>query len=412
MPRQRAVVRSGVLGLVVLLFCSGCVIFRIGQSGPAGLAATDRAILPILGDFDSDGWAEPVVLTDTGLVMMELCGDGCLRRVDHIPFTVGIHSRAQEAASVADFDADGVDDLAVLQSDGIHVYFGSQGGGSASPGLSLSDSVFVAADYEDPFLGTFPFEGVHAADIDDDGRTDVVLLGAEYHYATIDGQRQVTTPGAFWVPSFGGPCDRRFSRGAADVDGDDQPEFLASTTGACLPDLVYVGWIDVIGVDEFWRHHFTGFGSLGPLGDINSDGYDDITIRFALPQPPPDTADIHLSDGSDFVALTTSNGAPRSVPARTGALHDLDGDGTTDLSTVDVDAQELVWWNGDGNSGFTSPFGIDSFSLDLGPNSDVGPIAYGDVNGDGLTDALVVDRSADLAPATVVLNESFVPTPP
>jgi hypothetical protein len=136
------------------------------STGPlaSSAGAMPRALVP--GDFDGDGITDLVVCNATTppvATVLRGQGVGGSGSGTFTPFAVLPLSAPGMHAATADFDVDGLDDIAVSQSDdtGIVTVFRNLGGGSFATGV------------EYPVFGRC--DGIAAADADQDGITDLLV---------------------------------------------------------------------------------------------------------------------------------------------------------------------------------------------------------------------------------------------
>jgi hypothetical protein len=180
--------------------------------------------------------------------------------------------RFGERLRAGDFNGDGVDDLAIgvrenesLVVDGVHVIYGFQGTGLASPG---NHSYLYASDL---FVGT----GLAVGDFDGDDFDDLAIGipgddtvfseggAVRILFGTAGGVTSVGTQ--FWTQDSPGILDEvedfdyfGFSLAAADFDGDGNDDLAVGVTRESLPD-----GPDVAGAVNVLYGTFDGLGSEG-----------------------------------------------------------------------------------------------------------------------------------------------------
>ncbi len=231
-----------------------------GQGGLATPLAFPAGQLPIsvqAGDLDGDGWIDAVVGTSANFSLRVLLNDGAggLVQDSWYPLGPGVFPR------LADLDEDGALDVAAWRANSLHVFLGDGTGGlteiESHPELAVDDRAVALADIDqdghvDALSGWWPTglvirfgDGsghfttseswsipggsgdIELADMDDDGRLDVVAETA----ATAEGFAILHGTGtrAGQAPRlYDAPVTRRPT--AADFDGDGRTDLLLGTT--------------------------------------------------------------------------------------------------------------------------------------------------------------------------------------
>ena len=431
-------------------------------AAPAPYPLNGAGSKPRLGDFDGDGWPDLALLVDGALAVRRNDGAG--------GFLAPVLLRATMSwyldFALGDLDGDGDDDVVLAdefialsgppQTADTEVWLcNGQGGFSlhaslggdrlgarvdvadldddgdldllsttdASSGqslvrrrLNLGGAVFGAAQDELVYGAT---DQVRAADVDGDGRAEVIVVVGATGVATVfdvDPSGNLSAAKAFAVGAV-----TRVE--AAELDGDRSADLIG-----LKPDFA-------AGVFVFGSRTASSVGSvaLGApnaslaviRGDVDGDLAPDLVLGsqllindgngvFASSSLPPIPAlvwsnalgdidgdgdlDLLRGDGTFSVTVLVNNGAgvftaagvvPVGVNSRWIALHDLDGDLDLDLFTLNR----------------ASPSGLSGASVCLGdglgafgPRTLYGQLnnsesaAFGDFNGDGRTDIAVAHR--------------------
>ncbi len=291
-----------------------------------------------------------------------------------------IVGRIPTSMVVADFDADGNPDIALINwYDGsVQVLYGDGKGGSSY-------------SYQMP-VGTPPYEGavnLAAGDFNGDGIVDLAV---------------VTGDGYVHILKFAG--DRSFSD-STETHVCADPEYIA--TGDFNND----GTLDVVVScqEPFGMYYMegTGYGSLDPpkaiainripaqiaVADFNGDGNLDFAVGSV-----DSLVTVFLGDGkSNFTLLNTlyAGGDPEGV-----VVGDFNGDGSPDLAAIsDTDNLITVFLNNNNGTGVLSQ----KATYSTGSNAVTASITVGDFNGDGVTDLAYTTSTANpysMDPASAV----------
>jgi uncharacterized repeat protein (TIGR01451 family) len=312
-----------------------------------------------VGDFDGDGRADAAYGREitSGVALMRGDGAGGF----HAPIVTETTPSALSSVvglHAADLNGDGRLDLA--QSDftnGFFVFLGLGDGRFAQSGLGGGD-FFVASSG----LGDF----------DGDGRLDLALAlwpGFGHPSRVLvyrgDGNGGFGSPVTTNVPSlvFAGEM------GAADFDGDGRADLAVSDRGVNGRLTVLLGTASLA---LTLRGQFASNPAEAlALGDADGDGRQDVALASTT-----GTATVLRGDGTGGFALATTVDAPPG--ANHVRLADLDGDGRLDLATTGANL-----WIRRGEGAFV--FGPAArFGLS-------GAMAAGELTGDGRTDLLVGD---------------------
>jgi hypothetical protein len=224
---------------------------------------------------------------------------------------------------------------------------------------------------------TGPVEGLAAGDLNFDGLLDYMAIAPG---ATPSDPRRLlrflATPGNGFVQETVVPAvevGAATDVAVANLNGDGLPDIVFVRDGADPNVTVALGGLVT-------REFDSGIGSPRDveLGDLTGDGLPEIVVagNEASVGVLVNTGAGQFADGR--LEPTGAGGATRRI-----ALTNFDGDGQLDLLATDNAAAVLLPLRGDGAASFQSlgprPTGL------AGPTASV---ATGDVNGDGVTDAL------------------------
>ncbi len=332
---------------------------------------------PTLADYDGDGDLDFTVSSRIGeLYWFERrSADEWLRR------KVGDVALGQLGAAPLDVDRDGHPDVVI----GGYWY--------RNPG-NPRESEFVRYEY-DPTIER-EIHDVVTADVDGDGREDVVVQG--------DGD------GLFWYSIPDDPLEAKvwkrttvtldvlekndfihsgiFPRGVADLDGDGDVDVFVTDR-----------WFENSGDGRAWTKHRLPFGSRGRYGmssrgwivDLDGDGDADIVATHADQQ---NSAVAWLENDGKTPPNFDLHYLPNQAPGTRGSFHslavaDFDLDGDLDIMTVEqedttippagVDTRRWFVFENLGGTRFVERV---VFEGKLGGHD----ILVGDIDGDGDTD--------------------------
>jgi hypothetical protein len=314
----------------------------VGYTTPFGYDAIGIAI----ADFDSDGVPDvATTVKDNGtyrFLVFHGLGDGTLGTSVYKPIPADVR------LLTSDFDGDGRPDVASTSGiNPIATFFNYSGGGFTVPAPYASQSA------------------IGAGDLDGDGKPDLVF---------IDSSNVLTALSGLGGGAFGNPHSVALSHGLygpqlADFDGDGRVD-LTSPGGA--------------GIDTLLGN---GDGTFLTLETLDAGSFPSGLLAF-------DQQLLAVNNRSNDVTVRTSNGdgtfgAPTYYPVGSspscGVAGDFTGDGVTDVVVLNNGSSDLSVLRG--NPGgtfsplpFTTPLAFAAYG-----------VAASDFNGDGLLDLAVAD---------------------
>ena len=384
--------RLGVIGVTAAsLLAASCINFAPAVSSQASTVEAARSIDVGFADVTGDGADDVIVAVSLpgadALVRMAPCGGGCLERREEV-----LPGDEVWDLATADFDGDGVMDVAVVTAADVKVYFGGTATAGRPEGL-VADDVVVAAQPE-----LQPWSRVVADDFDGDGDADIGVSSSQlYEFVAGDGDGGFAAPVTVVLlparASVGG-------LGAGDVDGDGVPEVLVVQSGLALTNIVgeVVAFRD--GVSSVARYSEIGTLYSGvTASDVDGDGLDDVAVERFVPVQV-DFGDVRLlrSTGTGFTGFG-QGGAVTTLPARPVdmELRDIDGDGKVDF--IASDGTQLSWWHGLGTGAFAT-------RVDRAAGQAPSGLTFGHVAGSARADLVVANPTAAFAPVSYLTNAS------
>ncbi len=340
--------------------------------GPSDEYTTDfGAYASVVADFNHDGIPDIAVVNRRVSSVSVLLGNGDGTFQDPLEFAVG--SRP-ESMAVADVNGDGKPDIvtASTTNGNVSVLLGNGDGTFQSPLTFATDAV--------------P-EGVAIGDVNGDGKPDIVT--ANYENDTV-GVLFGNGDGTFQTVQL-------YNAGSG-------PQAIV------LADLNHDGKLDIVTANSYGGTFSTllnnGDGTFGassdlPVGqnpyavavaDLNHDGNLDVVV----PGYSDDNVSVYFGNGdgtfqSQQIISTGSGSGPDGL-----VIVDINGDGKLDLVTANYTSNSVsvLPGNGDGTFGDLQTYAING----IGPNW----LAVGDFNGDGFPDLVTANFTS--GDASVLLN--------
>jgi hypothetical protein len=317
---------------VTVLLGDGRGGFRPAAGSPfaAGKSPNDIGA----GDFDGNGALDLAFANHDAAYVTLLLGDGKggFRPAPGSPF--GVQSKPHpHGVAVGDFNGDGKLDLAVESwgIDSVEVLLGDGKGGLARPGALFA-------------VGRMPYQRLRAADLDGDGRADLVTTnfeGASVSVLLADGKGGFrVTPGSPF-PAGNSP----FAVAIGDLDGDRHLDLAVANYSGQEADFSRDGVQVLLGDGKGGFNRLAGspFPARSPvriaLGDLDSDG------RPEIATPNSSGSDVTIlrraeSGGYEVARRVTVGGGPQGL-----AIADLNGDGRGDLVVCNSAENDVrIFW--------------------------------------------------------------------
>jgi hypothetical protein len=294
------------------------------QAAGSPFAAGDEPADIAVGEINGDGHLDLVIPNHGTKYVTVLFGDGRggFAPAPHSPFTIKSDPHPHGAA-LADFNGDRKLDIVVddWQNDKVTVMFSDGHDGFVPPGSSFA-------------VGKMPYHKVRAADVNGDGKPDIITTNMRGNNATLllgDGR------GGF-TEAAGSPfatSDSPFFLAIGDMNRDGRPDMaIASYSGqGSDPSDDRITILLGDGRGGFRQMSGSPFPTTGrasgslAIGDINGDGIADVAVANGV------SNDVTVLLGSKQGTLTPGSTLAVGHSPFGIAVGDLNGDGKADIVT-------------------------------------------------------------------------------
>jgi hypothetical protein len=361
---------------------------------PQNMLAGNNPYHLIIADIDGDGKPDLVVANVFGSsfsVYRNISTNGLLTADSFAPridFTTTAGTYSPFGLAVADVDGDGKLDIVTTDCSSNLV--------SIFQNTSTPANITFATRV-DLVTGRQP-QGVAIKDIDSDGHPD--LLVANSGDGTVSIYRNLGVTGSLTANSFAPKVDIATGSGCGsvvvgDLDGDGKPDVVTvNSSSGTLSLLRNISWPGSITTNSFATKVDIAVldGSVqAAIGDLDGDGKLDLVVTSYLPQ----TLSV-LRNTSTVGNLTTNSFAPRIDYPLGGRGHspafaDLNGDGKPDVAVVTELNSLLSFFQN-----ISTPESLTNNSLVPCVNFATGwnpwGVAIGDLNGDGRPDIVFCNQ--------------------
>jgi hypothetical protein len=371
------------------------------------------------GDFNGDGHLDLVLGAESGEDLVVLLGTGT-GNFDQ-PALFPLAGFGGRSISVGDFDGDGALDLAVTHNctcdSQVSVLLGA-GNGTFGDAVAfdLGGSAVTAADFDGDgrldlavadwgsFVGVTKGVGdgtflaarlldddlphpqaVAVGDFNGDGSEDLAVV--HRRSTTLPGAGDLTLFPGTGTSDFGAPLDfavgpQPSSLAVGDFNGDSRDDLAVANEGANTVSVLSGAPTGILGPAS--NFVVGGLATFVAAQDLNGDGHPDLAVATRAGELDPSGAvSVLLNTGSGTFG-GAGNFAVGSEP-RSLAVGDLNGDGIPDLAVANRSTQDISLLLGSGNDLFQA---ADSFFARV-----LRFVAIADVNEDGRSDLLNADGS-------------------
>jgi hypothetical protein len=348
----------------------------------------------VAADFNGDGIPDLAILSDNGVVILLGNGDGNFTQAAKSPLAIGASDSDNTSIAVGDFNSDGIADLIVTNT----AWSSSGSVGTAIVLLGNGNGTFTASA-KSPFATGKGAAFAAVADFNGDGNADLAVLnGNGANTLTIllgNGTGGFSTSNPITVgnsPSFAV---------AGDFNADGKVDLAVANQGDNTVTILLGngngGFAAAKGSPVSVGNNPISIA----MGDINGDGKLDLAVANAgnavvsILQGNNDGT--FISATSQWIALSNS---PQSI-----SIGDFNGDGIADLVTIFQYSGTEAILLGNGKGIFT-PVANPPASGGYNPLA----VAVGDFNGDGVADLVVTNANSTTASVQLTTAQSAIAT--
>ena len=303
------------------------------QAPGSPLAAGDHPADIAVGDINGDGKPDLAIANHDTKYVTVLVGDGrgSFTPAPGSPFTVKSDPHPHGVA-LADFNGDGKPDVVVddWQNNNVTVLFSDDKGGFASPGVSFA-------------VGRMPYHKVRAADVNGDGKADIITTNMEGNSVTVllgDGRGGFSQSPSSPIAVSRAP----FYAAVGDMNRDGRPDIMVAHYSGHGTDPSADGVTVLLGDGRGGFAPVSGspFKTTGrasgalAIGDINGDRVPDVAVANGV----SNNVTVLLGDGKGALAADATLSVGREPYAI--AVGDLNGDGKADIVTANSGDNDIT----------------------------------------------------------------------
>ncbi len=380
-----------VSGQVVVYLASGSTF-----AAPVALLTSDTtydSCQSIAGDLTGDTKPEIVSINcnDNTLTIFVNNGDGSFQTGVYYQ-NAGDLNMYPYAASIADLNGDGKNDIVVANDDAgqITLFTGKGDGTLTVPTVGYA-------------VGGYSWEVPLVADFNGDGLLDVVESDDDFAFAFLQGYGDGTFRSAlgYYAPNDLQQNSYSYSIGSGDFNGDGIPDVVIAQEGNSNNPGVIVFLSNADGsLQPGVSYGSSTTQAYLTVADFNSDGKPDIAATdysSGVVQIYMGKGDGTFTVGQAFATDTAGNPWPLNL-----VTGDFNHDGKLDLAVVNNDSETIgiLLGNGDGTFGTPTPYAISGYPYGL---------AAADLNGDGYLDLAVTledSNSSNLVAVFLANNDN------
>jgi hypothetical protein len=388
-------------------FSGGGTLGSASLGPQLNLGAGDGPSRVVIGDLDGDGKPDVVVANvydGSVWIYRNISSNGTLTASSFAPpviLTIGGGQDSTWGLALGDLTGDGRLDIVVANRD-LNIVSIFQN--FCTPGNIATNTFGTRVDL--PVAGV-PF-GVAVADVDGDGKPDIITCASASNVVSV--LRNIGTGGTITTNSFAAPVNFAVGSGpafiaVADIDGDGKPDVVTINNSDNNNPVSVLRNISTVGNIAFAPTvNFPGLSSCHEvaIGDLTRDGKPDLAVTSF--------------SGGQSVSIYLNTSTPGSITfaphvdfavggwGNSVAIGDLEGDGKPDVVvTTQLPSQLDIFRNTSTPGSFTSNSlaGPIVFAAGYNPNG----IGIGDLVGDGRPD-IVFGNSYD---NTLSIYQNIIP---